>query len=148
MRVEEVPLQVPPVILRMLPRPVMIPARMIGDDIDDDLESKRVGILHQLRKIIQRTELRVDRRIIGTRIITAQTAQPFLYADRRDRHKPEDIDPHLPQPRHLPRKSRNSPFRSILPEIDLIDIGCIAPRYRMKCCAHSPPNITYLYHSL
>src|SRR5262249_55899205 len=135
-RVEEVPLRVLTIIFRMLGRPAVIPARMVGDPIDHDPEPQLMGLGYEAFEIVHRAELGVSGSIVGAGIIAAEGTEAFGHADRGNGHEPEYVDPHVFQAGHLFGESVKGAFPGVLTNVHFIDIGRIDPVRRAKISTH------------
>ena len=105
----------------------IVPGRVVGDPVEDHVHIERMSGVDESLEVVQRAELGIDAKIIAYRVRTAERALPVLFADRVDRHEPQDVDTEIPEPRQLPLDGAERPFGAELPDVDLVNRGIAAP---------------------
>ena len=69
----------------------IIPCGVVGDPIDDHFHAHALRGVHEGLEVLQCAKLGVDAEIIFDRIGAAQRAFALFFANRVDRHQPENI---------------------------------------------------------
>jgi len=64
---------------------------MVRHPIEDDLETLTVRRIHDRLEVRECPELRVDRGVVGNRVVAAKFALSVLHPDGLHRHEPQDV---------------------------------------------------------
>ncbi len=99
----------------------VVPGRVVGHPVQDDVQTQLVGGLHEVLQVVQRAELRVDAVVVLDGVGAAQAALAVPLADGMDRHQPEDVHTQFFEPRQVRLGGPKRALRRELPRVDLID---------------------------
>ena len=113
--------------VRMFLREIVVPRRMVGDEIEDNLETLCVRRIDKGAKLFLRPEFRVYCVIILHRVGAAKCALAVFLADGVDRHQPKDIDAHLLQAWKLLLCSLERTFLGEMARVDLVEHRITGP---------------------
>src|SRR6187401_1747783 len=113
--------------IRMFSNPWMVPTRMMRYPIDDDVHTECMRGIHQLFEIIKVAEEGIQRAEVRNGVVASQSTFSFFDTDRMDRHEPQDIHTHFFEPGQMMPEGFKGAFRSVLPDIDFINIGGLGP---------------------
>jgi hypothetical protein len=124
------------IIFRMGIGPNMVETGMVGHPINNDLHAGSMGLLYQVFEIAHGAKFGIGTGIVGTGIIATHGAFAASLANGCNGHEPEYFYAHIGQPGEVVCKGCKCSFRSILTDVDLINIGIGAPSYRCKASQH------------
>ena len=104
----------------MLAAQGVIPRRVIGDEVEDHLETLFVRGIDEGAEFLLRAEFRVHCVIVLHRIGATQSALAVLLPDRVDRHEPQYVDAQFLQARQLLLRGGESAVLGEMTGVDLV----------------------------
>src|SRR5699024_588277 len=122
----------------MLLHPRVVPGRMVWYPVNYQLHIPVMSRFYQLLKVLFGSEIRIYGFIIPDGIVATQFPFPLFFTDGVNGHQPKYFHAHRIQPWQVLLESLEGAFRSILPDIYLVNIGVPGP-FRMG----APITITY-----
>ena len=105
----------------------VVPGRVVRHPVQNDMQAKGMGAVHEMLHVVERAELRVHRAVVLHGIGAAQRAFAVLFADGAQRHEPDDIDAQFLEAWQLLFRFRQRAFRGELPHVDLVEGGAAGP---------------------
>mgnify|MGYP000199286452 CR=1 FL=1 len=105
----------------------IVPGRVVGDPVQDDVHAQLMGLSHELLEAVQVAELGVHTLVIPYGIGAAEPAFALRYADFLHRHQPQDVYAKIFEPWKLLFRGGKSPLRRELACVDLVDDRIAAP---------------------
>jgi len=110
-------------------RPRVVERGVVRHPVDDHVHAQPVRLFDQCLEVVERAEFRIDGRVIAHGVIAAQRVLAVLFADRLDRHQPQDVHAHLFQARQMLGKCLERALGRVLPDVHFVDIGVARPAY-------------------
>ena len=105
----------------LLRDPRVVGSGVVGHPVEHDLHPKRVGLLHEGVEVFERAELRIDRAVVLDGVVGAEGALAAEFADRIDRHQPDNVHSQLAQAGEVSRGGAEGALRGELAGVELID---------------------------
>ena len=100
----------------------MVPACVVGDDIEENLETEFMRFFYKGDEVIHRAVFRIDAGVVGAGVIAAEGTEAFFLTDGGDRHQPEDVDAHIAEAGEFAEEGVDGSFAGVLPEVYFIDV--------------------------
>ncbi len=116
--------------VRVLVQPRMVPGRVVGYEVDDDVHVSGVCRIHERPEVCFRPVVRIHVVVVPNRVRGPErpdVALAPLFADRVDGHEPERVDAHRLNLVEPPDESLEGALRGGVRDEHLVDGGVLHP---------------------
>ena len=100
---------------------------MVADFVEDYLHAEVVSSLDESAEVVDVAEFRIDSLVVGHSVVATEFALAIFFADRVDRHQPEDVDAEFFESWQFFAEGLEGATFCALAEVNFVDHSVFAP---------------------